>query len=86
MSSALITALGHTSLSHHAGPWYIALPVLAVVVGVTIWRRGAEVEAAGSSADLVINDEQGAAARGLQGLRCTGIRCCDRQAGPRDDA
>jgi len=33
MSSALITALGHTGSSHHAGPWYIAPPVLAVVVG-----------------------------------------------------
>ena len=37
---ALITA-HHASSSHHAGPWYIALPILAVVIGVTIlrWRR-----------------------------------------------
>jgi hypothetical protein len=37
---ALITA-HHAGSSHHGGPWYIALPVLAVVIGVTIlrWRR-----------------------------------------------
>jgi hypothetical protein len=39
MSFALITALGHTSSSHHAGPWYIAVPLLVVVIGVAIWRR-----------------------------------------------
>jgi hypothetical protein len=38
MSFALITALHHTNSSHHTGPWYIALPLLAVVIGVTIWR------------------------------------------------
>jgi len=24
---------------HHGGSWYITLPVLAVVIGVAIWRR-----------------------------------------------
>ena len=37
MSFALITALHHTNSSHH-GPWYIALPLLVVVIGVAIWR------------------------------------------------
>jgi hypothetical protein len=36
VSFALITAL-HTN-SSHASPWYIALPLLVVVVGVAIWR------------------------------------------------
>jgi hypothetical protein len=36
MSFALITALhGHSS---HASAWYIALPLLVVVIGVAIWR------------------------------------------------
>jgi hypothetical protein len=35
---ALITAHHHSSSLHHTGPWYIALPVLAVVIGLTIWR------------------------------------------------
>ena len=40
MSFALITALHDTkfSSSHHGGPWYIALPLLVVVLGVAIWR------------------------------------------------
>ena len=38
MSFALITAHQASSF-HHGGQWYIALPVLAVVIGVTIWRR-----------------------------------------------
>jgi hypothetical protein len=36
MSLALITAL-HTG-SSHPSPWYIALPLLAVVIGAAIWR------------------------------------------------
>jgi len=39
MSLALITALQHASLFHHTGPWYIALPILAVAVGARIWGR-----------------------------------------------
>ena len=38
MSFALITALHHTS-AFHKGPWYIALPVLAVVVSSPHGRR-----------------------------------------------
>jgi hypothetical protein len=38
MSFALITAHHHTGPLHHTGPWYIAIPVLAVVIGLTIWR------------------------------------------------
>ena len=40
MSFALITALHHANSSHFTGPWYIALPLLAVGIGLTIWRRG----------------------------------------------
>ena len=38
MSLALITALHHGGTSHSAGPWYIALPLLAVGIAMTIWR------------------------------------------------
>ena len=37
MSFALTTALHHGS-SHFTGPWYIALPLLAVGIGLAIWR------------------------------------------------
>jgi hypothetical protein len=33
-----VIALHHTN-SFHRGPWYIALPILAVVIGLAIWRR-----------------------------------------------
>ena len=38
MNFALITALHHTNLFHR-GPWFIALPILVVVIGLAIWRR-----------------------------------------------
>ena len=38
MSFALIMALHHAN-SFHRGPWYIALPLLAVVIGLAVWRR-----------------------------------------------
>jgi hypothetical protein len=38
MSLALVTALHHTNSFHH-GPWYIAVPILVVALGVAIWRR-----------------------------------------------
>jgi hypothetical protein len=38
MSFALITALHHANSSHTTARWYIVLPLLAVGIGVTIWR------------------------------------------------
>ena len=38
MRLVLITALHHAGSSHSTGPWYIALPLLAVGIGVSIWR------------------------------------------------
>jgi hypothetical protein len=37
MNFALITTLHHTN-SFHRGPWFIALPILVVVIGLAIWR------------------------------------------------
>jgi hypothetical protein len=39
VSFALITAHHHASSFHHTGPWYIVFPLLAVGIGVAIWRR-----------------------------------------------
>lgn len=38
MSLALIAAIHHAN-SFHRGPWYIALPILAVVIAFATWRR-----------------------------------------------
>ena len=37
MTFALITALQQSD--HYADPWYIAVPVIVVALGFTIWRR-----------------------------------------------
>jgi hypothetical protein len=37
MTFALITALQHSD--HYTAPWYIAVPVIVVALGFTIWRR-----------------------------------------------
>lgn len=36
MTSALVAAL------HHTGPWYVAVPLVAIGLGLTVlrWRRG----------------------------------------------
>lgn len=38
MTLALITALQHAHPPHSTAPWYIAIPVVAVALGLTIWR------------------------------------------------
>jgi len=37
MTFALITALQQSD--HYTAPWYIAVPIIAVALGFTIWRR-----------------------------------------------
>jgi hypothetical protein len=54
VSFALITAHHHASSFHHTGPWYIVFPLLAVGIGVAIWRRwrgGLNRELFGGSGD-----------------------------------
>jgi hypothetical protein len=38
MSLALITAFHHGGSSHFTGPWYIAVPLIAVAIGLAILR------------------------------------------------
>lgn len=81
MTLALITALQHAHPPHSTAPWYIAIPVVAVALGLTIWRWRRGAEAADRLAALVINDEQGAAAPGITGVALCRHSGCDRQAG-----
>ena len=37
MTFALITALQHSD--HYTAPWYIAVPIIVVALGFTIWHR-----------------------------------------------
>jgi hypothetical protein len=39
MTFALITALQQADPPHSTAPWYIAIPVIAIVLGLSIWRR-----------------------------------------------
>jgi hypothetical protein len=59
VSFALIMAHHHASSFHHTGQWYIVLPLFAAGIGRRYGAGGAGVEAADSSAALIINDEQG---------------------------
>jgi hypothetical protein len=39
MTFALITALQQSD--HYTAPWYIAVPIIAVALGFTIWAQAA---------------------------------------------
>ena len=57
MSLALIMAHHHSgNSSHFTGPWYIAVLVIVVGIGTTIWRSRRGGGGRDSSAAPVIND------------------------------
>jgi hypothetical protein len=39
VTATSIMALAQASPHHYTAPWYIAIPIVVVVLGLSIWRR-----------------------------------------------